>query len=549
MKKDKTEILENNEALETSKKENKIKAKKPKKIKNQALLKRGGYAMAITAAVLAGIVVLNILMGVLAKRFDLEFDMTVDKKNSIVQENIDYIETIDKEITVTVCANKSDYMSYMSTQYAPKMYKVIDGRSDYYDQTITLIERYVAYNDKITIKYVDMYDDKDEYTELTRKYPEENIGYGDLVVTCDVGGTERHKVVGFQDIYALEENETYAMYGVTGYYSVVGNNIETALTSAIAYVVSSDDKKVAFITGHSKVDYTESYRKLLKNNNYKVDVIADEYIAELSDEYDAIFIAAPTRDFTADELDIISKYLDNDGKYGKSLVYFADAASPYLPDFSAFLEEWGITVHEAYLHETYSGAHAYNDPTTFLSGAIADDTILNGIGDCWSGTNVALTTAFDSHNAITTTKLIGTLPTVVSLDYDFTEEEIEEKIKSDKFKQSFPTVLQAKRFNYDNDNNPIQNHVFAFSSIEFIHGEYSDSTGTSNTKIAFKVAERAVGVDDSGIMFDTKTIEVENFKVGITDDDINTVLIVFMFIFPLSIVVIGVIVFIRRKNS
>ena len=33
-------------------------------------------------------------------------------------------------------------------------------------------------------------------------------GIGDLIVTCDVGGTERYKVVGFQDIYVLEENET-----------------------------------------------------------------------------------------------------------------------------------------------------------------------------------------------------------------------------------------------------------------------------------------------------------------------------------------------------
>ena len=84
-------IIEN-EALETPVAE---KAKKAKKIKNQALLKRGGYAMAITAAVLAGIVVLNVLLGVLAKRVPLEFDMTLDKQNSIAAENIEYIKGMD----------------------------------------------------------------------------------------------------------------------------------------------------------------------------------------------------------------------------------------------------------------------------------------------------------------------------------------------------------------------------------------------------------------------------------------------------------------------
>ena len=35
------------------------KAARPKKLKNQALLRRGGYSVAITAAVLAGLIVLN----------------------------------------------------------------------------------------------------------------------------------------------------------------------------------------------------------------------------------------------------------------------------------------------------------------------------------------------------------------------------------------------------------------------------------------------------------------------------------------------------------
>lgn len=544
MKKDKNEILENNEALETSEPAKKEKKnKKPKKIKNQALLKRGGYAMAITAAVLAGIIVLNILMGVLAKRFDLEFDMTTDKKNSIVQENIEYLETIDKEVIVTVCANKSDYISYMSGYYAPQLYQVVDERMDYYDQTLTLIERYAAHNDKIKIRYVDIQDS--EFTEITTKYPQEQINYGDLVVTCKDGENERCKIVGFQDIYALEENETYAMYGMTGYYSVVGNNIETALTSAIAYVVNSVDKKAAFIIGHSKQDYTESYRQLLKNNNYEIEVIADNYITKLSDDYDAIFIAAPTTDFLESEIDIISKFLDNEGKYGKGLVYFADAASPYLPNLSAFLAEWGIELREGIAFETTEGLFQPSKPTVFYSGAAAEDALLNGLGVCLTGYNVPIVPAFESHNAITTTILFGTSNTVVNAPVGTSNNWAD----ADKYtKERFATVLQAKRFNYDNDNNPIQNHVFAFSSIEFIHGEFSQ-TDLSNKNIAFKVAERAVGADESGIMFDTKTIEVENFAVDVTEGDVKTVRIIYMFGLPIVMIALGVIVFIRRKNS
>ena len=68
------------------------KAAKPKKVKNQALLRRGGYSVAITAAVLAGIVVLNILVGALSKRFVLEYDMSTQK------EILDSLEVDDQEL-------------------------------------------------------------------------------------------------------------------------------------------------------------------------------------------------------------------------------------------------------------------------------------------------------------------------------------------------------------------------------------------------------------------------------------------------------------------
>ena len=87
MKKNDIQVEAN--ALETPVAEKPKKGKKAKRIKNQALLKRGGYAVAITAAVMVGIIVLNVLLGVLAKRVPLEFDMTLDKKNSMSQENVE----------------------------------------------------------------------------------------------------------------------------------------------------------------------------------------------------------------------------------------------------------------------------------------------------------------------------------------------------------------------------------------------------------------------------------------------------------------------------
>ena len=76
--------------------ENKTKKKfalpKRKHIKNQFLFKRGAYSVAITAIVLVGIIILNVLVSALNNRFLLEYDMTSNKVNTISEDNIEYIK-------------------------------------------------------------------------------------------------------------------------------------------------------------------------------------------------------------------------------------------------------------------------------------------------------------------------------------------------------------------------------------------------------------------------------------------------------------------------
>ncbi len=546
MKEKKIDFLEEvseeqvNNLDKTTKKEK--QTKKSLKLKNQALLKRGGYAMAITAAVLAVIVVLNVLLTVLAERLPLEFDMTSDKKNSISAENIEYIKGVDKEVVISVCAKEDEYLTYMSS-YAPDIYGV-DGTYDpYYTQTLSLINKYDNYNQKIKVKFLNTQDAS--FSEITAKYSKEKLNFGDIIVSCGEGKDERYKIVNFQDIYELQADETYAAYGMT-YYSITGNNVETALTSAIAYVTSTKDIKVAFLNGHSKQNYTDSYINLLETNNYQVDVISDSIINSLSDEYDAVFIVAPTSDFIASELEVLSKFLDNDGKYNKGLVFFADAAAPYLKNLYSFLAQWGIEVGEGIVFETNSQNHIPDEPTVLGSYPMVEDEILNNISMCITGYNVPLKAAFDQKGKITTTKLISTFDSVVAAPVGTSNN----WTGADKYtKQTLATVMQAKRYDYDDDNNLIENYVFAFSSTEFIHGTYSEYNDISNKDIAFQVAERAVGAEKTGISFISKTIENQSFAASVTESSRNVMSIIFVGIIPIMVVAAGVYVYIRRKNS
>lgn len=526
------------------KKEKAKKNKKPKKLKNQALLRKGGFSVAITAAVLAGIILLNVLVSALSTRFVLEFDMSAEKENSMSEENIDYLKSLDSEVQITVCATPEDYEGGYMSYYAQNLYSVTSDATDYYKQTIKLLDKYPAYNGKISLRYVDT--QGTEFTEISSKYSNEKLYYGDIIVSCTKNGNERYKVVGFKDIYSLSEDSTYAAYGYTTS-TVGGNNVETAVTSAIAYVTSDKTKKAALITGHSKSDYTADYQTLLKENNYEITVISDSMIGSISDEYDAVIIAAPTTDFLGTELDTLSAFLENDGKLGKGLIFFADASAPYLTNLYDFLEQWGIAVGEGILFETNSQNYMPDDPMTMGSyPASSDNDITSGMNLCITGYNVPITAAFDNEGLITVTPLMSTPESVVAAPVGTTAGWTG---ADDYTKQSYSTVIQAEMSDYDDDNNKISSYVLAFSSTEFIQSAYNEQSSVANKNITLAAAERAVGAENTGISFISKTITNESYSDSVTDSSAGIIRILFMFVLPIACIALGIYIFIRRKNA
>ena len=535
---------QNDKKAKKEKKPKKVKAKKPKKLKNQALLRKGSFSVAITAAVLAGIIILNVLVSALSKRFVLEFDMSAEKENSMSEENIDYLKNLDAEVQITVCATPEDYEGGYMSYYAQNLYGVTSDATDYYKQTIKLLDKYPAYNDKISLRYIDTQDSK--FTEISSKYSNEKLSYGDIIVSCTKNGSERYKIVGFKDVYNLSEDSTYAAYGYTTS-TVGGNNVETAVTSAIAYVTSNKTKKAALITGHSKNDYTADYQTLLKENNYEITVISDSMIGSISDEDDAVIIAAHTADFLGAELDALSAFLENDGKLGKGLIFFADASAPYLTNLYDFLEQWGIAVGEGILFETNSQNYMPDDPMTMGTyPTSSDNDITSGMNLCITGYNVPITAAFESEGNITVTSLMSTPESVVAAPVGTTASWTG---ADDYTKQSYSSVIQAEMSDYDDDNNEISSYVLAFSSIEFIQSEYNEQSAVANKNITLAAAERAVGAENTGISFISKTITNESYSDSVTDSSAGIIRILFMFILPIACIALGIYIFIRRKNA
>lgn len=537
------EAVKGEKKSKKAKKDKKPKNEKAKKIKNQALLKRGSYSLAITAAVVAGAIILNILVGALTDRFVLEFDMSLNKDNSISEENIEYIKGIEDKVTVTVCADEETYSSYMG-YYAQQYYSVSDdAATSYYDQTVTLVNKYADYNKNITVNFVDTQSTK--FTEISSKYSSEKLMYGDIIISTEKDGAEKHKIISYDDIYYLYEDTTYASYSMS-FYTVSGNNIETALTSAISYVTSDKIKRAAIITGHSATDYTATYQTLLKDNNYETEIISDSLVTEISSEYDLVVIPCPSTDFIGTELDAVSEFLDNDGKLGKGLIFVADVTAPYLTNLYDFLEQWGIVVEDGILFETNSSNHMADDPTTLGSYTTEADDILSGMSVCITGYNAPMYAGFESEGGITVTSFMETPDSVVAapkgVDASWTEADNYET-------DTYSTVIQAAKSDYDEDNNPITSYVTAFSSTHFLESEYSEYSSVSNKDVLFAVSERGAGADKTDISFVSKYIDEESFADQVTEASSNTMRIIFMIILPIICIAAGIYIYIKRRNA
>ena len=526
------------------KKEKKLRVKK---LKNQLLLKRGGYSLAITALFLVAVIIVNVLIGALSNRFNLELDLSTDKVSTMDEENIKYIKALEQEVNITVCASKENYASYM-LNYIQSAHSLSDDYTDYYEQTLKLIDKYAALNKKITVNYVDMYNDA-AFDAIQQKYSNEGLQYGDVLVTTtakvDGEDKERYKVVGFEDIYALAEdtsNSYYQMMGMSSKY-ISGNNVETAITSAIAYVLGTDTKKVVIFSGHSSADmsaYNEAYSKLLVDNNFEVETISNLPISNIDEDVDVIALLAPNSDLMESEINVIVDFLENDGNYGKGLVYFGSSVSPNLPNLYELLADWGITPAEGKLFMADEDYCVSGDPFTILTPASYSAVIVSANNQPFL---VEDSTDDSSELTVSSVKTQGnTVIAPISANTswsDYTEDDY----------GNYALIAQGVRKTYNEDNQEVSSMVLAFSSLDFITSAYTEEQSVYNKNITLSLSQAAVQAEDTGIEFVSKSITNESFSSQVTEGASNTIRVIFMILLPIILLALGIFIFIRRKNA
>lgn len=302
--------------------------------------KTGVFASMITLVVVACLVLLNVAVGVITEKYPTKIDLTSEKAFGLSQQSIDYLSAIGEPVEITLFNTKDNFSS----------------GGVYFTQAMAVIEQYAKYSGQIKIHYVDLLANPSYATQ----YADAELAVNDILVQS---GDKTQKLTVY-DIFNIENS----WYGG----SITSSKAEQELTSAIINVTDKNKVKIAFITGHEESG-DEVMEESLQKNGFET-VRASLLTEGVPQDAQVAILCAPQRDITAEEVAALDRFLENEGSYGRQVLYFASAQQQALPNLEQWLAKWGIAVQSGLVAETDIG-RVINQSGFYAMADIDDATL------------------------------------------------------------------------------------------------------------------------------------------------------------------------------
>ena len=338
-----------------------------RKMLSTSVFSTGMIVIAVAAAV-----GLNFLAAALPTNYT-QLDATSKKIYSITEDTIDYLATLQDDITLYVLVDE-------------------DSKDENVDRTLS---KYEAKSKHITVTYVD----PAVSPEFASQYTDEDVADNSIIVVCG----DRSKVINYNtDIYEYSYDSSYN-YTATGY------DCEGQVTAALQYVTSEETSKVYELSGHDEMNLSGDFSEVLEKRFITVDSLNLLTVDAVPEDCDALFITAPQSDLSVDDLEKLSFYVNNGGSLYLSLDY---STFGELENFNKLLNMYDIDATESLLVET-DRSYYYQSPfyllpyveSTQVSANVAGNTSVflpYAMGLTYTGEDDSLVTSFmtTSENAI-----------------------------------------------------------------------------------------------------------------------------------------------------
>lgn len=506
--------------------------------KKEHALKHGIYSSVFIVAAVVIVVLVNVFATVMYEKYPIEIDLTKNKVYSLSEENIEYIKSVKHDVTVYVWAKKDELTDGTLENYFLSNFYYYDKTGKYFPQLMKNLDQYSKYNSHIKIEYVDT--SSPEASDIKSQFSNDYVYGGDLLITStlNINGKDvtRTKHLNSYDLFVTEYDSS------SNYYTIVASNLENNLSAAINYVTTEKISKFAFLKGVGDIDVLSTFKENLELNGFETEEITG--FSSLTNKFDGVVIAAPTKDLSEKELDILDEFLNNNGEKEKVLLTFGNPSVAATPNYSDFLSEWGFTFEEGTVAETSDDYHYPSDPYIFFYSPESTDYYSQVSSETYlaSADNSPINIVFEQDGQRKTTVLAYSNDTAVIRPKNAGKNW---KANQNNAKQT-PLIVASEETAVDNS---ATSTVIGFSSTDIANETWTESTAFSNMDFMISAVKYAANKDSDSVNFSVSTITTDQIYDQVTEASATFMKVIFVYIIPVSCFVAGVIIIIKRKNK
>ena len=468
--------------------------------------KHGAYSVGVTAAVVAIVVVLNLIVGQLPEKY-----RSIDVSNTKIYEISDTSKTLlknlDQKITMKVLANEEEA-----------------------DERIrTFLSKYSGLSKNISVEWID--------PVLHPSVLEENdASENTIVVSCEEIG--KTTTVAFSDIIVTD---MYSYY-YTGTASESEFDGEGQLTGAVNYVVNDAGQQVYRTIGHGEATLSSTITDLMNKNNYQVEEWNLLMEGSVPEDCELLLINAPTKDLTEEERTAIETYL---GQGGDVMLLLGEKNAAEMPNFAALMKTYGMEPADGYIADPercYQGNYYYLFPQLSLSDEMAD------------GISSEMVLVINAHGFTVTDAARDTITTTAFMNssdhaYAITEEKqtegsyalgavavetIEDETESESTEKSETTE----------DSETKESRFTVISAGSLIDSQITDTFTTLENTTIFMNAVTANFDGVENLSIEPKSLSIEYNTV----QHIGVFSLLVIFGIPVLILVVGFVVWFKRRK-
>lgn len=467
--------------------------------------KHGSLAIALVVVVISLVIIFNALMSVIDKKVKFSVDMTSNKIFSLTDNSKNFIKNLDKDIQIVVLSSENEFINQ-------------SGYEKYFQQANEVIKEYARTSNKIKVVYKDVTEDP---TYLAQ-YETENVSKGSIIVKTE----DKYKIIAANDLFEIQTASYQAQ--------VTASKAEQILTSAILYVSSEGQAKIALLTGYGEQE-ASGLENLLSINNYQVDKI-NLLTSDISSDAIMAVIFAPSKDYDAAGVEKLNKFMENNGKYGKHLLVVSNYEVRSFANLNSVLNNWGVNIEPSVAFETDTSKIISKNMSVF--GYVAEYA-----NDAYSSklknSSIPFFTPYSNALKIIDNSVAKPMLTLSAKSGSYPLDSKDDNI-TDKITGNVPVaVVSEKKMNENAD----VSKIFVFGSYLAFSQNFLSQTSISNSDYIINMFNSITG--QKQIIIEPKSFE--STELTISELSSNLLGIVFCVIIPLAILAVGVIIICYRK--